>query len=338
MTTGNRAICIAEVAQTHDGSLGQAHAFIDAVATTGCTAIKFQTHIADAESTPGEPFRVHFSYEDKTRYDYWRRMEFTKDQWAELRRHAVEKGLWFLSSPFSMQAFDLLADIGVNAWKVGSGEVGSRDLLRRMAATEKPIYVSTGMSSWREIESAATFLRELGADFTLLQCTSSYPHGMDRVGLNVMTEFGVRFGCPYGLSDHSGTIFPGLAAATLGASVVEVHVTLSPHMFGPDVSSSLTIENLELLNRGLDAIAAMRARPVDKDAAAAEMDAMRRTFRKSAIALRDIGAGERVSASNVTFKKPGTGMSEEEFLAIEGRPALRRIAKGEFLTREHFIK
>ena len=110
-------IIIADVAQSHDGSLGCAHAFIDAVSRTGVDAIKFQTHIADAESTTAEPWRVRFSLQDKTRYDYWKRMEFTEDQWRGLRKHAVEVGLQFYSTPFSMEAFNLLKRIGVAAWK-----------------------------------------------------------------------------------------------------------------------------------------------------------------------------------------------------------------------------
>ena len=110
----NRVYIIAEISQNHDGSLGQAHAFIDAVAGTGVDAIKFQTHIAEAESTPDEPFRVKFSYEDKTRYDYWKRMEFTFGQWEELRRHAGEAGLNFLSSVFSVEAFEMLEAIDVS--------------------------------------------------------------------------------------------------------------------------------------------------------------------------------------------------------------------------------
>lgn len=116
---------VAEVAQAHDGSLGMAHAFIDAVANAGADAIKFQTHIAAAESAPHEQWRVKFSYQDATRYDYWRRMEFTPDQWHGLKRHCDARGLTFLSSPFSVDAVDLLTQVGVAAWKVASGEVAS---------------------------------------------------------------------------------------------------------------------------------------------------------------------------------------------------------------------
>src|SRR6266516_3892996 len=117
-------LIVGEVAQAHDGSLGMAHAFVDAIADAGADAVKFQTHIAAAESTPAEPWRIPFSSQDASRYDYWKRIEFTEDQWRGLKEHADRRGLRFLSSPFSAEAADLLARLGVAAWKVASGEVG----------------------------------------------------------------------------------------------------------------------------------------------------------------------------------------------------------------------
>src|SRR5262245_60624614 len=121
----NSCWIVAEVAQAHDGSLGMAHAYIDAIGNAGADAVKFQTHIAAAESTPNEPWRVKFSPQDATRYDYWKRMEFTEEQWHGLKKHAVECGLEFLSSPFSVEAVDLLTRVGVAAWKVASGEINN---------------------------------------------------------------------------------------------------------------------------------------------------------------------------------------------------------------------
>ena len=142
------------VALTHDGSLGQAHAFVDAIADAGADAVKFQTHIAAAESTPAEPFRVHFSRQDATRYDYWKRMEFTEEQWRGLAEHARERGILFLSSAFSIEAVDLLERIGMPLWKVGSGETSNTLLLDRMAATGAPVLLSSGMSPIGEIDAA----------------------------------------------------------------------------------------------------------------------------------------------------------------------------------------
>src|SRR3990170_846507 len=161
-----RCLIVGEVAQAHDGSLGTAHAFIDAIANAGADAVKFQTHIAAAESTPAEPWRVIFSQQDATRYDYWKRMEFTEEQWCGLKKHADERGLKFLSSPFSIEAVELLTRVGVAAWKVASGEVSTTPMFERMAATGLPIFLSTGMSPLNEIDAAVELVQARGLPLT----------------------------------------------------------------------------------------------------------------------------------------------------------------------------
>src|SRR2546422_153958 len=149
-----RCLIIGEVGLAHDGSLGYAHAFIDEVARAGADAVKFQTHIASAESTPSEPFRVKFSRQDETRYDYWKRMAFTEEGWRGLAEHARERGILFLSSPFSIQAVELLERIGMPLWKIASGETSNAMLLDRVLDTRKPVLLSTGMSPIEEIDQA----------------------------------------------------------------------------------------------------------------------------------------------------------------------------------------
>src|SRR3546814_16033467 len=136
---------VGEVAQAHDGSLGAAHAYIDAIAAAGADAVKFQTHIAAAESTAAEPWRKRFSPQDDTRLDYWRRMEFTEPQWEGLRRHAEETGLLFLSSPFSMVAFELLRRVRVTAWTLASGRFTTVAFITAAAPTRQPVTPSTGV-------------------------------------------------------------------------------------------------------------------------------------------------------------------------------------------------
>lgn len=315
---------IAEVAQTHDGSLGSAHAYIDAVARAGADAVKFQTHIAAAESTPDEPWRTKFSPQDRTRYDYWKRMEFTEEQWRGLAAHAAERSLVFLSSAFSFAAVDLLEGIGVPAWKVGSGEVTNTPLLERMARTRKPVILSSGMSSWSELDRAVQVVTGQEAPAIVLQCTSAYPCPPEHVGLNVVRELQQRYRCPSGLSDHSGTIWPSLAAVTLGASVLEVHVAFSRECFGPDVASSVTTSELAELVRGVRFIEKAMAHPVDKDGAAESMATMRVTFGKSVVAARDLSAGQVLTEEDLALKKPGNGIPAARFSEVVGR-RLRRF-------------
>lgn len=329
---GEPCFVVAEIAQAHDGSLGAAHAYIDAVAKAGACAIKMQTHIAAAESTPGEPWRVKFSPQDATRYDYWKRMEFTPAQWAGLAEHARERGLAFLSSPFSFEAFELLERIGVPAWKVASGEVGNLPLLERMAATGKPVVLSSGLSSWAELDAAVACVRERRAGVAVLQCTTSYPTPPERIGLNVMAEIRARYGCPTGLSDHSATTFAGLAAAALGANVLEVHVVFSRECFGPDVSSSITTAELAELVRGVRFVERALASPIDKDAAAVEGEPLRRVFGKSIVAARALAAGEVLGPGDLAFKKPGTGIPAARVAEVLGRALRRSVAADTLLS------
>jgi N,N'-diacetyllegionaminate synthase len=314
-----RPLVIGEVAQAHDGSLGLAHAFVDAIADAGADAVKFQTHIAEAESTPGEPFRVEFSRQDASRYDYWRRTAFTEEQWAGLAAHAGDRGLLFLSSPFSLEAVELLERVGVPGWKIGSGEVSNGQLLDRVAATGLPVLLSSGMSGYDELDAAVA---RLGATpYAVLQCTSAYPAPPEQLGLNVLAELAERYGAPVGLSDHSGTIFGSLAAVTLGAALVEVHVTLSGGMFGPDVPASITPDELRTLVAGVDFLHRARAHPVDKDALAAEAEPLRALFTKSVVTRRPVTAGAVLAEDDLTLKKPGTGLGPEHLEALVGRRA-----------------
>ncbi len=319
---------IAEIAQAHDGSLGTAHAMIDAAAEAGASAVKFQTHIAAAESSPEEPWRTRFSPQDETRYDYWRRMEFTQEQWAGLERHAADAGLAFLSSPFSMEAFDLLARIGVAGWKVASGEITNLPMIEAMAASGKPVILSTGMSALAEIDVALTRVRTADTPVAVLQCASVYPTSAEHVGLNLLALFRERYGVAVGLSDHSATIFPGVCAAYLGAQVIEVHLTLSRRAFGPDVAASLTTEELAQLVRGVRFAEAMRANPVDKSTIAAAAEPLRRIFMKSLVAARDLAAGETLTGAALAARKPGTGIPVSRREALVGQTLARPVKRG----------
>lgn len=327
-------LIIAEVAQAHDGSLGMAHAFIDAIADAGADAVKFQTHIAEAESTPDEPWRVKFSLQDKTRYDYWKRMEFTEEQWFGLKEHAERRGLIFLSSPFSIEAVELLKRVGVAAWKVASGEVTNPLMLEAMAETGLPILLSTGMSTLQEIDEAVARIRKKNLPFAILQCTSMYPTPPEKIGLNMIPFFRERYGCPVGLSDHSGKIYPALAAVTLGATVIEVHVTFHRKMFGPDVPASITMEELALLVEGVRFIGTILANPVDKDTLALELAEMRRLFTKSVVARMDLPAGTVLKREHLTVKKPGTGIPAARLSELIGRKLRRNVQKDEMIREE----
>ena len=262
-------------------------------------------------------------------------MEFTEEQWKGLKEHADERGLLFMSSPFSIAAVELLKRVGIATWKIASGEVGNTPMFEAMADTKLPILLSTGMSPWSEIDAAVERVKAKGLPLTVLQCTSAYPCPAEKVGLNLIPFFRERYGCSVGLSDHSGTIFPGLAAAALGIEVLEVHVTLSGEMFGPDVPVSVTTAELRQLVEGIRFIEKMKANPVDKDAIAQELKPMRELFTKSVVAKNDLPAGTILEATHLTVKKPGTGISAERLASVVGRRLVRDVQANELLLESH---
>jgi len=328
----DHCIIVGEVAQAHDGSLGMAHSFIDAIAHAGADAVKFQTHIASAESTLAEPWRVKFSRQDATRYEYWRRMEFTEEQWLGLKEHADDRGLLFLSSPFSAEAVNLLSRVGVAAWKVASGEVGNAPMLRLMANTNLPILLSSGMSPLEELDAAVDLIKSHRLAVAVMQCTSSYPCPPEKIGLNMIPLLRERYGCPIGLSDHSGTIYPGLAAATIGIEVLEVHVALSRDMFGPDVPVSLTPKELKQLVEGVRFIERMKANPIDKDRVAEDMSPLRGLFTKSIVAATDLRTGTVLREEHLAVKKPGTGITASRLSELIGMRVKRDLKADEQLN------
>ena len=329
---------IAEVAQAHEGSLGIAHSYIDAVARAGVSAVKFQTHIADAESSPLESFRVESKYpQDKTRFDYWKRMEFTGEQWLGLKQHCDDLGIDFISSVFSDEAFNLMEDIKVKVWKIPSGEVLNLGLLDRISQTKKPILISSGMSTFDELDAAINVIKKYHNQYVVMQCTSEYPCPPELIGLNILNKYKERYGCVTGLSDHSGKIFPSLAAIALGAKVVEVHVTFSKELYGYDASSSISIDDLKILVEGVNFTDKLLSSPVDKDAKSESLNRARQLFQKSIFVNKTILKGEAITESSLSLKKPGNGIPSASMKEIIGRRAANDLIPGQILRLEDIL-
>lgn len=328
---------IAEISQNHDGSLGMAHAYIEAVAKTGADAIKFQTHIAEEESTVHEPFRVKFSYSDKTRYDYWKRMEFTEEEWQGLYGHAVSLGLDFLSSPFSVKALEMLNRIGVPAWKFGSGEVFNDILIKYAIDTGKPMILSTGLSTFDEVKKQADIVMDAGNPLILMECTTAYPSTAYQISINLIKKYIECFDCPIGISDHSATIFPGIAAVAIGARCVETHVTMSHEMFGPDVSASITTAELAELVKGVHFVDEMKRSKVDKVVLSDETKMLRATFSKSLYANRNLLAGEVIKAEDIGIKKPFNkdALGIDSYDKLIGSILKKNMSKDDVFKREY---
>jgi N,N'-diacetyllegionaminate synthase len=330
-----RTFIIAEIAQAHDGSLGVLHSYIDALADTGVDAIKFQTHIAEAESSIFEPFRVNFSYEDKTRYDYWARMGFTEIQWIEIKKHCDEVGLEFMSSPFSQEAVDLLERIGVKRYKIGSGEVTNFLMLEKICATGKPIILSSGMSSYDELDEAVSFIEKRGNELSILQCTTAYPTPYDRLGLNVINELKNRYpNHTIGLSEHTAEIYAGIAGVAVGAEILEFHAVWDKRMFGPDAKSSLTIDQISDLVKGVRAIEQSIANPIDKNDLS-QYRKLKSIFEKTLAVNKNLNAGHIIQFEDLEAKKPADhGISASAFRDVIGKNLKNAKQKWDFLKEE----
>jgi N-acetylneuraminate synthase len=192
------------------------------------------------------------------------------------------------------------------------------------------------MSDWGELDAAVNCVRKNGAPVAVLQCTTAYPCPPEKLGLNVMAEIRDRYACPVGLSDHSGTIYAGLAAATLGAKLIEIHVTFSRECFGPDVIASITTPELKQLVEGVRFIERALTAPVDKTAMAEELGELRKVFGKSIVAARDLDAGVRLGVEDIAFKKPGSGIPASRFNDVLDRRLKRAVAANTMFLEEDF--
>lgn len=327
---------IAEIGQAHDGSVGMAHSYIEALKGSGVDIVKFQTHIAEAESSAFEPFRVNFSYQDATRFDYWKRMEFTVEQWQGLKQHCDEAGMEFMSSPFSIAAVDLLEKIGVKRYKIGSGEVTNKLLLERIGHTVKPVMISSGMSSWEELDNAVQFVQSFTNDVCVFQCTTAYPTKPEEWGLNLISKLKLRYKVPVGFSDHSGDIFACLAATAVGADMVEFHVVFDRRQFGPDSKASITIPEVRKMVEGIMQIRSSLHHVVEKEETV-QVRQLKTIFGKSLAINKNLSIGHVLKIEDLEAKKPGDrGIPASEFNKVIGKVLNKKLNQYEFLQYQFF--
>lgn len=329
---------IAEIAQAHDGSVGILHSYIDALADTGVDAVKFQTHIAEAESSIHEAFRIPFSYVDMTRYDYWKRMELTTEQWAAVKEHCNRVGLKFIASPFSCKAVDVLEEAGVDIYKIGSGEVTNLLLLDKIATIGKPVILSSGMSTINELDTAIEIFKNSRTNISILQCSTSYPSVPPEWNLHTIKTFKTRYAIPVGLSDHSGGMVACMAAAAVGAELFEFHVVFDRRMFGPDAKSSLEINEVKLLVKGINEIRLALESVADKDEQVADKSDLKKMFGKSLCVNNHLPANHVITIKDLEAKKPaGLGIAPQDYKQVIGKQLATAKNQWDFLTNKDLI-
>ncbi|MFX1383812.1 MAG: N-acetylneuraminate synthase family protein [Promethearchaeota archaeon] len=316
---------IAEIGMNHDGSLGNAYKLIEEAKNAGVNAVKFQLHISSEETLKNAPTPPYFQAEK--RYEYFERTSFSLDEWKNLLNFAHEKGLFFIVSPFSHKAVDLLEKINVDAYKIASGETTNLPLLEYIESKNKPIFLSTGMSNWKEIFNAIDVLKN--NLLVIFQCSSLYPCPSEKIGLNIIKDMKEKFkGLIIGYSDHTLSNISSIGAYIMGAKVFEIHFTLSKKMYGADAKFSL--EPKEMLNyvNGIKLISNALNNPINKDNID-DYKAMKLIFEKSIVAAENLNKGKVLKFKDFAFKKPGDGIRADRYKEILGKKLLRNISKND---------
>jgi sialic acid synthase SpsE len=332
---GQPCFIIAEAGVNHNGSFTLAKQLVDLAAECGVDAIKFQTFVTDHVESKSALKPSYFvgreSEEDKKAFS--RSLELSFESFAELKKHAELKGVIFLSTACDPVSLDFLVNLGVSAVKIGSSDTNNFPLLRKAARTGLPIILSTGISTMEGVRSAIDDLRENHCDqLIVMQCTSSYPIQPSDVHLNVMQTYMDQFFCPVGLSDHTMGIHVAMAAAALGASIIEKHFTISRHLPGVDHPASLEPREMRELVEGIRAIESAFGKS-EKSILPVEEEYVI-TMRKSIVAARDLPAGTVLSSNDLLVKRPGTGIPPSEIDRLIGKRLKVPVNNDELLSWE----
>ena len=340
VTTGSLSIgpnfpcfVIAEAGVNHNGDLELARRLVDVAAEAGADAVKFQTFRADRLVSPTAPkaaYQRQTTDAGESQLDMLRRLELSPAAHRELSDYCRQRGLIFLSTPFDEESADLLDELDVLAFKIGSGEVTNHPFLEYVARKGKPIILSTGMSYLSEVDEAVRVLRDAGCEqLILLHCVSSYPAAPADANLKAIQTLAAAFGVPVGYSDHTPGIEVALAAVALGACVIEKHFTLDRNLPGPDHRASLEPPELRALISGVRTVERALGDGI-KRPVPAEADT-RAVARRSLAARVDIPAGVIVEAGMLTALRPADGIPPGLIRRVIGRRTRRSLTAGQFI-------
>ncbi|MEN6554392.1 MAG: N-acetylneuraminate synthase [Methanobacterium sp.] len=322
---------IAEAGVNHNGSIHLAKKLIDNAKDVGADAVKFQTFKTEAIVTKSAP---KAEYQEKSndeiissQYDMIKKLELSTDEFRELSKYADDKEIIFLSSPFDEESLDLLDEIGVPAFKLGSGEITNLPLIKYLITKEKPLILSTGMASLCEIEEAINIIKNKNIDLILMYCVTNYPASMDEIDLNIMATLRNTFTLPVGFSDHTMGIELAVAAVALGACIIEKHFTLDRNLEGPDHKASLEPDELKFMVdyiRNVEKGMGSGVKKITND----ELS-IKKIARKSIMARRDIEKGEIIRKDMLIIKRPETGIYPKYIDLIVGKEINTAVKKDE---------
>jgi N-acetylneuraminate synthase len=292
-------------------------------------------HLAEFESSGQERFRVLFSDQDVSRHNYWSRTSFSAQEWRTLKDYADKLDITFLVSVFSTQALQLAVSLGIKTIKLGSGDLNNEEFFQTIPGLDIHLILSTGMSTWAEIDKAFSVYKNL-PKLTILQCTSKYPTPLSEVGINNMHEIKSRYSVDTGLSDHTDGISSTVFAIFSGANLIEKHVIFDKKMFGPDISSSITFEDFKRISKFRDDFELIR-QEVDKDEMAGSLSEIRDLFGRSLALKESRTAGFVVeNESEFVLRKPGGGLAWSDRNKFLGKRLIKDCSNFELIEHDHF--
>ena len=333
MNRGNHTFIIAEIGVNHNGSVDIAKRMIDTAKACGVDAVKFQTFVSEnlvSRFAEKADYQKETTGIDESQLAMIKKLELSYDDFRDLKKYAESMNLTFMSTPFDHDSIDFLAELGMDIFKIPSGEITNLPYLMRIGKLKRKVILSTGMSTLPEIKNAIDILKKYGtADITLLHCNTAYPTPYKDVNLKAMKTLRDSFGLPVGYSDHTKGIEVPIAAAALGAVVIEKHFTLDRNMEGPDHKASLEPDELKAMVTSIrnieDALGSSEKRLTESEAVNRDI------VRKSIVANCNIQKGDIFSESNITVKRPGTGISPMEWFSVLGKKAPKSFQEDELI-------
>lgn len=329
----SKVFIIAEAGVNHNGSIELAKQLIDKASWAGADAVKFQSFKAEklvTKTAQKAEYQEATTGTQENQFQMIKKLELDYDKHQELRDYCESKGIMFLSSPFDLDSIDLLDNLGLEIFKIPSGEIINLPYLRKIGKLKKRVILSTGMSTLGDIEKALEVLRKAGTDdISVLHCNTEYPTPMKDVNLKAMNTIGSAFKVDIGYSDHTLGIEVPIAAVARGAKIIEKHFTLDKNMEGPDHRASLEPNELEQMVTAIRNIEAALGDGIKKLSPSEEKNID--IVRKSLVASKIIKKGELFTEKNLTAKRPGTGLSPMRWDEIIGKKAIRDFEEDEII-------
>ena len=328
-------LIIAEAGVNHNGDISLAKRLVDVAVDAGADLIKFQTFSADRLATrqaKKADYQIVATEKSETQYEMLNRLELSESMHIELIDYCSNRGIGFFSTGFDIESVDTLVSLGINHFKIPSGDITNLPYLRHIGQFSRPVILSTGMATMSDIEAAIDVLEQAGTSrslITVLHCTTEYPTPMHEVNLRAMQNLKAAFGVAVGYSDHTTGIEVATAAAALGASVIEKHFTLDKNLPGPDHKASLEPDELKRMVTAIRNIELAMGDGIKRLTPSELLN--KKVARKSLVAIKAIKAGETFSADNIMAKRPGTGISPMNWDAVVGSKASKSFDADELI-------